>query len=51
MFGKLFGNKPTTKSDVMFAFVGLLAAGFKTWDVTSRYKAEQKAQNDKENNS
>ena len=51
MLGKLFGNKPTTRSDVALALTGAFFAIFKAWDTTTRYKAEQKALNEKENNS
>jgi len=51
MFAKLFGDKATTRTDVALALTGAFFACFKAWDTTSRYKAEQKAQNDKENNS
>lgn len=49
MFGKLFGDKPTTRSDIALAVTGAFFACFKAWDVTSRYKAEQKALTNKEN--
>ena len=48
MFGKLFGNKPTTRADVALALTGAVYAVFKAWDTTHKYKSEQK---DKENNS
>lgn len=51
MLGKLFGTKPTTRADVALALTGAFYAVFKAWDTTSKYKAEQKAQKDKENNS
>jgi hypothetical protein len=51
MLGKLFGNKPTTRSDVALALTGAFFACFKAWDTTTKYKAEQKAQKDKEINS
>jgi len=51
MFGKLFATKPTTRADVALALTGAFYAAFKAWDTTSKYKAEQKAQNDKEINS
>jgi len=51
MLGKLFGNKPTTRADVALALTGAFYAVFKAWDTTTKYKAEQKAQKDKEINS
>lgn len=49
MFGKLFGDRPTSRSDVALALTGAFFAVFKAYDTASRYKAEQKAINDKEN--
>lgn len=51
MLGKLFGNKPTTRTDIALAVTGAFFACFKAWDTTTRYKAEQKALKEKENNS
>lgn len=49
MFSKLFGAKPTTRSDVALALTGAFFACFKAWDTTTRYKAEKKAALNKEN--
>lgn len=49
MFGKFFGERPTTRSDIALAVTGAFFACFKAWDVSSRYKAEQKAKINKEN--
>jgi hypothetical protein len=38
----------TTRFDVATAVVGALLAGFKAWDTTQKYKAEQAALNNKE---
>lgn len=51
MLGQLFGNKPATRADVALALTGAFFACFKAWDTTTKYKAEQKARKDKENNS
>jgi hypothetical protein len=49
MFGKLFGERPTTRFDVALAISGALLGAFKAWDTTQKYKAEQKAAINKEN--
>lgn len=51
MFRGLFGQKPTTRSDIALAVTGAFYACFKAYDTITRYKAEQKAQQDKENQS
>lgn len=50
MFGKLFSsNRLTSRSDVALAVTGAFLAAFKAWDTTHKYKAEQKAIQNKEN--
>lgn len=49
MFSNLFGNKPTTRSDVALALTGAFFACFKAWDVSTKYKAERSAALNKEN--
>lgn len=49
MFGKLFSDRSTSRSDVALAITGAVLAAFKAWDTTNKYKAEQKAALNKEN--
>lgn len=40
MFAKLF-NRPTTRTDIVTAFIGAALAAYKAYDTTAKYKAEQ----------
>lgn len=47
MFAKLFGQRLTTRTDIVAAVAGAALACFKAYDTIHTYKAEQKALNDK----
>lgn len=49
MFKGLFGQRPTTKSDVIMALAGALIGVWKAADTIKEYKAVQADEN-KENN-
>lgn len=51
MFGKLFGGRATTRTDVAMAVTGALFAVFKAYDTSRNYKLDQEAQKAKENHS
>jgi hypothetical protein len=48
MFKGLFSAKTTTRQDVVLAVVTAVFAIGKAVETTNKYKAEQKARNDKE---
>ena len=45
MFAAIFKKGPTTRADIFFTVLGLLAAAWKVYDTTRNYHHEQAALN------